>query len=65
MEKIVVLAGNREQFQYWLRNNIIPLTCKRDMEKLEGIKVSDVYTEGNFGEWFDAKCSAILNLRKK
>lgn len=52
-KKIVVLAGNRTQFQHWLRQNIIPITCKQDMDKLRGIKIRDIYHEGDYYAWAD------------
>jgi hypothetical protein len=43
--KIVVLAGNMEQFKYWLRHNIIPVTKNDDIHRVIGCKIDAVYKE--------------------
>lgn len=60
IEKIIVLAGDREQFQNWLRYCIIPVTSKEDVRRLRGVRVSRVYTEGTYYRWFDAECEDYL-----
>ena len=59
MDKIVVVAGNREQFQYWIRHNIILVTSKEDLNRLRGIKIGEVYYEGTYHQWFDKKFDVL------
>jgi len=59
-KKIVVLAGNMEQFRYWLRHNVIPITSKEDIVKLRGIKIGEVYHEGDWYRWADTEFHAEL-----
>ncbi|KKN02402.1 hypothetical protein LCGC14_1118040 [marine sediment metagenome] len=59
-KKIIVLAGNREQFRHWLRQNIIPITNKEDLRKLYGIKIDQVYYQGNWLDWADAEFEDAL-----
>ncbi len=60
--KIVVLAGNREQFKHWLRHNIIPITNRHDVERLRGVRIREVYKEGSWHEWMDAEIDEIIRM---
>ena len=62
---IVVVAGNRDQFQYWLRHNVISITSKDDINKLRGIKIEQVYYEGTYYEWFDREIDLMLHYLKE
>jgi len=62
---IVVMAGNRKQFEYWLRHNIIPITSKGDLNKLHGIRIEKVYYEGTYYEWIDRETEEIIKSRMK
>jgi len=62
---IVVVAGNRKQFQHWLRYNIVPITCREDIRRLRGIKITEVFYEGTYGEWLDEEIEEEIRLRKE
>jgi hypothetical protein len=61
-KKIVVVAGNREQFRYWLRHNIIPVTNRNDVERLHGVRVHETHTEGTWNEWMDDEIKDFLKV---
>jgi len=63
--KIVVLAGNMEQFRYWLRHNIIPVISDRDIERITGCKIKAVYKEGNWYEKLSPETLAEIEIRRK
>lgn len=49
--KIVVLAGSMEQFRYWLKHNVIPITKNDDVQRMIGAKIDAIYKEGT---WYPA-----------
>jgi len=59
--KIVVVAGHRQQFQYWIRQNVIPITSKRDLERLRGIEIAGVFYEGDYYRWARGEGEDYLN----
>lgn len=63
-EKIVVVAGNRDQFKRWLRDNIIPVLCKRDVELLGGCLAKEIHYVGTYEEWMDDNYEAMVKSRK-
>ncbi len=63
-EKIVIIVGNMEQFRYWIRNNIIPITCKYDMKNLRGIRIREVFYEGTYEDWIDNRILDEIKLRE-
>lgn len=62
-KKIIVVAGNMDQFKYWLRHTIIPITNVRDEHRLEGITIKAVFKEGTFHNWLTPEIVAKINLR--
>jgi hypothetical protein len=63
-KRIVVIAGNREQFKYWLRNNIIPITGNYDLDRLRGIRVREIVKYGTWYDWVTPKVEYTLNQIK-
>jgi len=63
--KIVVLAGNMEQFRYWLKHNIIPVISDRDIKRITGCKIEAVYKEGNWYEKLSPETLAEIEIRRK
>ena len=62
-KRILVIAGNRSQFNNWLRKMVIPMTGKEDIRNLYGIRFHDVYYEGTWQEWFDREIESELRVR--
>jgi hypothetical protein len=62
--KIVVLAGNMEQFKYWLRHNIIPVTKNDDIHRVIGCKIDAVYKEGTWYKNLSTKTLEEIKMRK-
>jgi hypothetical protein len=70
MSKIVVVAGNKQQFRDWVNKNIISITDKYDLVKLRGINIDSYYEVGTFYEWYDYKigdeiASRMVNKKEK
>ena len=62
--KIVVLAGNMQQFKYWVQNNIIPVTKNDDIHRVIGCKIEAVYKEGNWYEKLSTETLEAIKMRK-
>ncbi len=45
---IVVMAGNRHQFEQWIRENVMCITNKRDLEKIHGTTIDQLYSTGTY-----------------
>ena len=63
--KIVILAGNMEQFRHWLRYNVVPITNDHDIEKIRGCKIEAVYKEGAWYEKLSMETLAEIEMRRK
>lgn len=64
-KKIVVLAGNKDQFQHWIECNIIPVTCAEDLHHLRGLRdveINEVYHEGTWHEWTNKELNDEIGL---
>jgi len=62
---IVVVAGNRKEFEQWVRENVIPVTCMSDEHKLMGQRVDKVYYIGTYRQWLCEKMFAILDTLQR
>lgn len=61
-EKIIVIAGNREQFKYWVNYNIVPVTNVSDVHKLRGIRLHKIYVEGTWYEWMNDETNDMIRV---
>jgi len=65
-EKIAVIAGNYDQFQTWLRQNIIPIVCEHDLKRLKGVgEIDQVVYVGTWPRWFTERVDAEIRWRLK
>jgi len=62
--KIVVLAGSMEQFRYWLKHNVIPITKNDDVQRMIGAKIDAIYKEGTWYENLSPHVIEEIEIRK-
>lgn len=54
---IILLAGNRSQYDYWMQHTFMPGKCvifADRPEKIRGIRADEIIITGTFWERFDA-----------
>lgn len=65
MGKIIVVAGNMDQFRYWIKRNVIPVVSLEHARKLVGLEVDKIYFEGDHIPWFSHEADAYLRHIKE